>query len=168
MNAPLTKPRPSRETLGERMLRHGHTAGRASGRNPSPTYQSWCAMITRCTNPNQAAYKRYGAAGVTICERWRQSFDNFLADMGERPPGRTLDRYPDKNGNYEPGNCRWATWPEQRRNQARNRAVERDDGLRFPTIIDAAEQTGANRRCIRDCCIGRQKTHRGHAWRFVA
>jgi hypothetical protein len=73
-------------------------------------------MINRCTNPNAIEYQRwYGARGVAVCERWLV-FGNFLADMGERPPGRTLDRI-DTYGHYEPGNCRWATPAEQTANK---------------------------------------------------
>lgn len=79
-------------------------------------------MIQRCTNPNNNRYEIYGAIGVSVCERWLK-FDGFYADMGERPPGKTLDRYPNNCGNYEPGNCRWATAIEQRRNQRRCAAM---------------------------------------------
>jgi hypothetical protein len=68
-------------------------------------------MNKRCNDPAQRSYKNYGGRGITICERW-QSFENFFADMGERPPALTLDRI-NNDGNYEPGNCRWATWSEQ-------------------------------------------------------
>jgi hypothetical protein len=68
-------------------------------------------MQDRCDRKRHPAYERYGGRGITICDRWR-SFENFLADLGERPEGKTLDRI-DPDGNYEPSNCRWATWEEQ-------------------------------------------------------
>lgn len=84
-------------------------------------------MIQRCANPNAHAYDRYGGRGIKVCARWLDSFEAFRADMGERPKGRTLDRFPDPDGNYEPGNCRWATWSEQQKNKsvllARRRAL---------------------------------------------
>jgi len=78
-------------------------------------------MCTRCTNPNAKSYKDYGGKGVGICVEWLD-FENFLADMGERPTGMTLDRR-DASGNYEPGNCRWATKIEQQRNTTANSRV---------------------------------------------
>lgn len=90
--------------------------GLTHGQTDSPTYSSWQAMKGRCLNPEHKDYPRWGAKGVTVCDRWL-SFENFLADMGERPAGTSIDRWPNFRGNYEPGNCRWAT-PEQ---QARNR-----------------------------------------------
>lgn len=95
-------------------LQHGHTVGREY----SPTYHSWQAMLTRCRYNNRDNSARY--EGVSVCDRW-SVFANFLADMGERPAGTTLDRYPNKSGNYEPSNCRWATPIEQARNTRKNR-----------------------------------------------
>jgi hypothetical protein len=93
-----------------------HSHSRAHNGGPTPTYRSWQAMRQRCTNPTNASWAHYGGRGITVCERWQDSFESFLADMGERPTGRTLDRV-DVDGNYEPGNCRWATPLEQARNK---------------------------------------------------
>jgi ribosomal protein L40E len=106
--------------------RCNHTPGLKHGHNPragkSLTYVSWDKMWQRCTNPNDAHYYNYGARGIRVCARWKK-FENFLADMGERRLGFSIDRYPDKNGNYEPTNCRWATWTQQMNNSRRNRKV---------------------------------------------
>lgn len=90
---------------------HGHSPKGA----PTLTYRSWQSMISRCTYDTNASWEHYGGRGITVCERWR-AFTNFLADMGERPEGKTLDRI-DPDGNYEPSNCRWATPTEQRANR---------------------------------------------------
>ena len=86
------------------------------GWSDTPTYNSWYAMIRRCYDENDISYRYYGAIGITVCPRWRRSFLEFLADMGERPDGKTLDRK-DHDKSYKPGNCRWATPKEQRANQ---------------------------------------------------
>ena len=78
-------------------------------------------MLQRCNNPNNPAYHNYGGRGIKVCERW-YDFNNFLADVGERPhPDRSLDRYPNNDGHYEPGNVRWATAEQQRNNQGLKR-----------------------------------------------
>lgn len=89
----------------------------------SLTYRSWDAMIHRCTRPSATQYSFYGGRGISVCERWK-TYANFLADVGERPSKRhSLDRYPNKNGNYEPGNVRWATAKEQANNTRRTRNI---------------------------------------------
>lgn len=95
---------------------HGHTRQREGQRRRTPTYRSWESMWRRCTKPSSPDYKDYGARGITIDPRWRD-FAVFLADLGERPVGMTLDRI-DSDGNYEPGNCRWATLTQQLRNRS--------------------------------------------------
>jgi hypothetical protein len=92
-------------------------------------YLAWCNMKSRCTNQKRRDWKYYGGMGVTVCERWRNSFANFLADMGRRPPGTSLDRYPDNNGNYEPGNVRWATKIDQIQNRRKRTHCPRGHAL---------------------------------------
>jgi len=101
--------------------KHGHSS--SGGNNiPSGTYRSWYAMFFRCTNPKDPNYHNYGGRGIFVCERWKD-FRNFLADMGERPQGKTLDRK-ENDGNYEPGNCRWATPREQAENKRKKLCKE--------------------------------------------
>lgn len=95
---------------------HGHTIG-----GPSPTYKSWKSMHDRCRLPAMGNFESYGGRGVKVCDEW-QSFSRFLADMGARPIGTTLDRI-DVNGNYEPANCRWATTSQQQNNRRNNRTL---------------------------------------------
>lgn len=104
-------------------------------------YRSYCAMIGRCYNPDFANYHKYGAKGVGVCDRWRNSFENFYADMGARPDGTTLDRFPNPKGDYEPSNCRWSNRKEQNRNRGdyNNRFEFQGKNLTLPAW---AEETG--------------------------
>ena len=86
-----------------------------------PTYSSWSMMKNRCLNPNAEDAAYYGARGITVCDKW-MTYDGFLADMGERPGDRTLDRR-DNNKGYDPDNCHWATKSEQSRNRDYTRDV---------------------------------------------
>lgn len=95
---------------------------RSHGLSKTPIYKLWAAMISRCNNPRNKAFKHYGARGIRVCERWRNSFECFLADMGEPPPRMTLERK-NRDSDYSPDNCLWATWTEQNRNTSRNRVV---------------------------------------------
>ena len=79
-------------------------------------YRSWASMKSRCFSKTNRRYRDYGGRGITVCDRWKNSFEAFYLDMGPRPPGVSLDRI-DVNGNYEPGNCRWATMIEQNNNR---------------------------------------------------
>lgn len=99
--------------MPDKRVHHGHA--RDNGLR-TITYNSWANMVKRCTNPKQPKYPVYGGRGIVVCDRWRH-FENFLADMGERPPGKSLDRFPNNDGNYEPSNCRWATSKQQHETQ---------------------------------------------------
>lgn len=121
--------------------RHGHGSMQAG---QSATYRSWAAMKRRCSNPAADNYCFYGAKGITYDPRW-EDFSAFLADMGERPEGTTLDRWPDKTGNYGPDNCRWATHREQIANSKTQKLTDED----VANILDAwKDYTGRSGRAF--------------------
>jgi hypothetical protein len=119
------------ETSARRKRHHGH----APKHGHSPTYASWQAMVQRCTNPNNDNWERYGGRGITVCARWLD-FRNFLADAGERMAGTTLDRI-DNDGNYEPGNVRWAP----------------------PKVQSANKPVVGSRACVEGCTCGRHRPY---------
>ena len=125
---------------------HGHSA--------TTEYRIWSQMRGRCANPRGARWSSYGGRGITVCARWHESFENFLADMGPRPAGTTLDRK-DNDGNYEPGNCRWATRIEQQNNMRSNRIVV-VSGERM-TLAEACRRAGL------DSSLVGGRLHRGES-----
>ena len=115
-----------REMTSAASIRHGD-ASRAKGE--APEYRSWLAMLSRCGNPNVTGYENYGGRGITVCQRWRDSYEAFLADMGRKPSlSLSIDRI-DVDGDYEPDNCRWATAKEQANNTRRHKAQRIAMGL---------------------------------------
>ena len=121
------------ELLSASSLKHGHAT-----RGVTATYRTWSGMISRCTNPVMSNYKNYGGRGITVCDRWR-SFENFCADMGERPDGMSIERL-DGNKGYEPDNCVWATKAIQSRNRRNSRKLEMDGVTK--NITDWAKEYG--------------------------
>lgn len=110
-----------------------------------PEYFAWHAMMSRCYRKYHQSYRNYGARGITVCSRWH-SYENFLADMGRRPSTQhSLDRI-DNDGNYEPDNCRWATYKEQQRNKRTSAHITIDG--RTQTVSDWADEMGVSRNRI--------------------
>lgn len=120
---------------------------RKHGMRHSPEYNTWCAMIQRCHNPNHPRYEDYGGRGITVCDRWITSFSDFFADVGLRPTQfHSLDRE-NNNIGYEPGNCRWATAKEQGRNMRSNRWLSVNGKSKL--IAEWAEINGPHEETIR-------------------
>jgi hypothetical protein len=119
-----------------RNLQHGYYG--------TPTYSTWNRMRERCNNPNNVNWPRYGGRGITVDPRW-DSFQNFIDDMGEKPPGMQIDRI-DNDGPYAPGNCRWATATEQANNRSTNRLITFDG--RTQTLSKWAFEVGLTPTCV--------------------
>jgi hypothetical protein len=118
------------------------THGQYIGGKEAPTHYVWRSMRSRCLRPKAKDYANYGGRGITVCDRWVHSFENFLADMGEKPEGLTLDRR-DNNGPYSPENCRWATSAEQQNNKRTNRKYV--SGEHTSTLTEWAKQLGISK-----------------------
>ena len=104
-------------------------------------------MIQRCYNPNSGRYSYYGSKNIKVCDRWKNSFENFCNDMGEKPEGHTLDRI-DNSGNYVPSNCRWATTLEQANNRTNTIKLTIDSQTK--TLVDWCRIAGINHRVVRN------------------
>ena len=121
---------------------------RTHGLSGTPVFNVWSSMNQRCVNANDKFYHEYGARGISVCERWRESFENFYADMGPRPSDKhSIDRR-DNDGNYEPSNCRWATRTEQARNRSNNVIISYKG--KSQCIAAWAEEVGMKSRTLRD------------------
>lgn len=112
----------------------------------TPEYRTWRSINDRCHNPSDSGFHKYGARGITVCDRWREGFANFIADMGKKPsPAHTIDRIDGTKG-YSPENCRWATQLEQQNNRSNNHMVEAF-GKRH-TLQEWSRMTGINRATL--------------------
>lgn len=130
----------------QRIVESRTTHGRSRLGKVTKEYHTWLHICQRCENPNDNGYYKYGARGITMCKRWRDSFENFLSDMGQAPSKDHSIERKNNDGNYEPDNCKWATILEQANNRRTNRRVEylgqvktlaqwaRDTGLRAGVI----------------------------------
>lgn len=132
---------------GENLRKYDHSG--PTYRTCPVEYRVWAGMKVRCANPKSQDWHRYGGRGIAVCDRWRDSFENFYADMGPRPSSKhSIDRI-DSDGNYEPANCRWATSKEQANNwKTRNRRITHNgETLSIP---EWAERLGITRESLRD------------------
>lgn len=129
--------RTSRETFGERTRTHGMTGTR--------TYRIWRHMLNRCYLPTIPCFDRYGGRGIIVCDRWL-IFENFYKDMGRCPPDKSIDRYPNNDGHYEPTNCRWATYKEQSDN--RRTTIRLTHNGQTKTLVEWAKIIGMPHRTL--------------------
>ena len=131
-----------------------------------PEYRVWKSIKARCGIPSATGYGNYGGRGVTVCDRWKESFESFLTDMGPRPsPQHSIDRYPNNEGNYETGNCRWATRQEQDCNRRTNRLLtvsgitmtvsewSRRNGIPLYTLINRLKSGWDPERAVVPCIV---------------
>lgn len=125
-----------RPDVSKRNFKHGMAR--------TPSWRSWVGMFDRCYNKKNHAYKNYGGRGISVCRRWHK-FINFYADMGDRPPGASIERI-DNDGNYNPSNCKWATRAEQRRNSRQNVLI-RFGGITM-CMADWAKESGISRAVL--------------------
>lgn len=133
-------------------LKHGHT----KDSKLTPEYVSWQRMIQRCTNSGYGNYYRYGGRGISVCSSWRNSFENFLSDMGVKPfKGAQIDRI-DPNGNYEPINCRWVSQKENSRNKNNNLKIIWKGEMK--TLSEWSEILKINKNTLRDRIYSTQWT----------
>lgn len=148
MGRPLMHERTTNAVIDGRRF-HGNTKHRGTTDAAlRPLYVRWTLMINRCENPRNKRFARYGGRGIRICERWRNDFSLFVADMGLPPtPGHTLERI-DNDGNYEPGNVRWATVREQNRNTGSNRLITAHGETLC--VAEWAERLGCSESTLRD------------------
>ncbi len=141
-----------RELMAARMIKHGESC---STLKHSAEYRIWQHMIGRCHRTTHHAYKNYGGRGITVCAKWRESYKEFLSDVGRRPSlQHTIDRHPNNSGHYEPGNVRWANRHEQGGNKRNNRILEYNGERRI--LADWARLTG-----IRQTVISKRLDHLG-------
>jgi hypothetical protein len=112
-----------RDCRAKDFVARGTIHGQARHGQITPEFRIWSGMLARCTNARSPKFKWWGGRGIKVCERWR-SFENFFADMGFRPAGKSLDRFPNNDGDYAPDNCRWATPKEQIANQRKHGLIE--------------------------------------------
>lgn len=169
-------------------LRTGHTEScgclmldmkTGHGMSKTREHNSWYSMIQRCYNPNHPRYKDYGGRGIKVCERWRNSFEAFYEDMGSRLEGKTLDRWPDNDGNYELFNCKWSTSLEQRENRRPTSCGSSIQRWFFAFNLNMglwyeddnrngfAREHGLSAKCISACLCGKQETHKGWTFDFL-
>lgn len=145
----------------ERWMAARYKHGGYAGGKEVPEHYTWRMMVARCHNPNHKAYSLYGGRGITVCERWLD-YANFLADMGSRPKGTSLDRI-DNNKGYSPGNCRWATPSEQQKNKTKTRRYT--NGEFTGTLVECAAYLGMSKELAYYHWKQNKTFERGVAWR---